>query len=178
VLRLSPLATGFAYVPVTGMFFAMVYVVRPLLARFGRPALLVVSLAIALAGTWWLSRITTGSHYFPDVLLPLLVIGVGQGIAIILMTNGGVAGVSAEDAGAASGLVNVAHQLGGSLGIAILTIAFAHGAVHGEVAGFHAAFTGAYVFFIIALALGIVVALVTRRQRASAPAQVPVLAGE
>jgi EmrB/QacA subfamily drug resistance transporter len=178
VLHLSPLATGFAYVPVTGMFFAMVYVVRPLLARFGRPALLVVSLAIALAGTWWLSRITTGSHYFPDVLLPLLVIGVGQGIAIILMTNGGVAGVSAEDAGAASGLVNVAHQLGGSLGIAILTIAFAHGAVHGEVAGFHAAFTGAYVFFIIALALGIVVALVNRRQRASAPAQVPVLAGE
>ena len=166
VLHLSALETGFAYVPVTGMFFAMVYVVRPLLERFGRPVLLVASLAVALAGTWWLSRIGTGSSYFPDVVLPLLVIGVGQGIAIILMTNGGVAGVEPRDAGAASGLVNVAHQVGGSLGIAILTIAFTHGAAGGdEVAGFQAAFTGAVVFFVVALVLGIVVALATARSR-------------
>lgn len=69
------------------MFFAMVYVVRPLLGRLGRPVLLVASLAVALTGTFWLSRVTAGSTYFPDVVLPLLVIGVGQGIAIILMTK-------------------------------------------------------------------------------------------
>ncbi|XVV14906.1 MFS transporter [Actinoplanes sp. CA-131856] len=175
VLGLSALQTGFAYVPVTGMFFAMVYVVRPLLARFGRPVLLVASLAIALVGTWWLSRVSAGSTYFPDVLLPLLVIGVGQGIAIILMTNGGVADVEPQDAGAASGLVNVAHQVGGSLGIAILTIVYANSLPHGKVAAFHNAFTGSVYFFVAALALGIVVAFVTRRRRTEKPAEVPTL---
>ncbi|WP_205650403.1 MFS transporter [Actinoplanes solisilvae] len=170
VLHLSALETGFAFVPVTGMFFAMVYVVRPLLERFGRPVLLVASIAVALVGTWWLSLIGTGSSYFPDVVLPLLVIGVGQGIAIILMTNGGVAGVEPRDAGAASGLVNVAHQVGGSLGIAILTIVFTHGTGGGtslddRTAGFRDAFTGATVFFVVALVLGIVVAIGTARSK-------------
>ena len=179
VLHLSALETGFAYVPITGMFFAMVYVVRPLMNRIGRPALLVASLVVALAGMAWLSRISVGSSYFPDVMLPLLVIGVGQGIAIILMTQGGVAGVEPQDAGAASGLVNVAHQLGGSLGIAILTIAYTSAAGHGStaaerIAGFHAAFTGADIFFLIALALAIVMAIAARRAaRATAVATTP-----
>lgn len=74
-----------------------------------------------------------------------------------------------RDAGAASGLVNVAHQVGGSLGIAILTIAFTKGAAGGNLIGrFQAAFTGAVVFFVVALALGIVVAIVTARTRESA----------
>ncbi|MEU8821180.1 MFS transporter [Actinoplanes sp. NPDC048796] len=175
VLGLSPLETGFAYVPVTGMFFAMVYVVRPLLARLGRPVLLVASLTIALAGTWWLSRISASSTYFPDVLLPLVVIGVGQGIAIILMTNGGVADVEPQDAGAASGLVNVAHQVGGSLGIAILTIVYAGALPNGKVAAFHDAFTGSVYFFVAALALGIVVAIVTRHRAPEITPQNPVL---
>ncbi len=156
VLHFSPLRTGFAFVPLTGMFFAMVYASRPLLARFGRPTVLVSALVVELAGMLWLSRISESSSYFPDVLLPLLVIGVGQGIAIILMTNGGVAGVSAQDAGAASGLVNVAHQLGGSLGIAILTIAFTSGG------GFPAVFGGAAVFYAAALVLGVVTAILGR----------------
>ncbi|MGC5309797.1 MFS transporter [Micromonospora zamorensis] len=169
VLRLSALQTGFAYVPITGMFFAMVYVVRPLLNRIGRPMLLVASLVVALAGMAWLSRISAGSSYFPDVALPLLVIGIGQGTAIILMTQGGVAGVEPQDAGAASGLVNVAHQLGGSLGIAILTIVYTSAAGSADtpadlIAGFHAAFTGAAVFFLIALALAVVMAVVSPRE--------------
>ncbi|MEU5936789.1 hypothetical protein [Micromonospora sp. NPDC047187] len=142
----------------------MVYAIRPLQNRLGRPLLLVASLVLALVGMAWLSRISTGSSYFPDVLLPLLVIGIGQGIAIILMTQGGVAGVEPQDAGAASGLVNVAHQLGGSLGIAILTIAYTRASSATDpTAGFHAAFAGADVFFLIALALAVVVAVAGRR---------------
>ncbi|MFG2059460.1 MFS transporter [Micromonospora sp. NPDC048930] len=161
VLGLSALQTGFAYVPITGMFFATVYVVRPLLNRVGRPALLIASLVVALVGMAWLSRVSAGSSYFPDVALPLLVIGVGQGIAIILMTQAGVADVDPQDAGAASGLVNVAHQLGGSLGIAILTIAYTRAG--SPTGGFRAAFTGAAVFFLIALALAVVMAVAGRR---------------
>ncbi|XVV16054.1 MFS transporter [Actinoplanes sp. CA-131856] len=169
VQHLSPLATGFAFVPITGMLFAMVYVVRPLLKRLSRPILLVGSVFVALAGTFWLSRISAGTAYLSGVLPPLLVIGAGLGIAIILLTNGGVADVEPRDAGAASGLVNVAHQLGGSLGIAILTIAYARAVPHGKVAAFHAAFSGAVVFFVLALILSVVVAVAMyRRERAAA----------
>ena len=78
-----------------------------------------------------------------------------------------MADVEPQDAGAASGLVNVAHQLGGSLGTAILTIAYAHAAGTGTtsadlIAGFKAAFAGADVFVVVAVALGIVVALSAR----------------
>ncbi len=168
VLGLSALQTGFAFLPIMGMFFAMVYAVRPLLARFGRPTLLVAALVVALTGMLWLSRISAGSSYLPDVALPLLVIGIGQGIATILMTQGGVAGVEPQDAGAASGLVNVAHQIGGSIGIAVLTIVFARAT--DPATGFHRVFLGAVAFFALALLLAATTAVAAHaRPRASTP---------
>jgi hypothetical protein len=73
----------------------------------------------------WLSQLSDGSAYFPQIALPLVLLGVGIGVAITPLTSAGIAGVAPEDAGAASGLVNVAHQLGGSLGIGILVTVFA-----------------------------------------------------
>jgi sugar phosphate permease len=55
----------------------------------------------------------------------MVLIGVGQGASLAPLTASGIAGVAAEDAGAASGLVNVAHQLGGSLGLGILVTIYA-----------------------------------------------------
>jgi sugar phosphate permease len=55
----------------------------------------------------------------------MVLIGVGQGMSLGPLTVAGVSGVSAEDAGAASGVVNAAHQLGGSLGLAVLVVVFA-----------------------------------------------------
>ena len=124
VLHFSPLLTGASFIPLTGLFFAMVYVVPSLTRLIGRSTLLLASLAVALGGMFWLSRLDAGSHFFPDVFGPLLVLGVGQGIAIILLTNFGMSDVPGEIAGAASGLVNAAHQLGGTIGLAILTIVF------------------------------------------------------
>ncbi len=59
------------------------------------------------------------------IALPMLLIGAGQGATLGPLTASGIAGVTKEDAGAASGLVNVAHQLGGSLGLGILVTVFA-----------------------------------------------------
>ena len=73
----------------------------------------------------WLSRISAGTHYFPSIALPLALLGIGIGIAFTPLTSAGIAGVAPGDAGAASGLVNVAHQLGGSLGLGILVTVFA-----------------------------------------------------
>jgi EmrB/QacA subfamily drug resistance transporter len=170
VRGMSPLATGLAYLPITAMFFAMVYVVRHLGPRISRPALLVASLVIALAGMAWLSRIDASTAYFPDVVLPLLVLGVGQGIAIILLTELGMAGVEPADAGAASGLVNTAHQLGGSIGLASLTVVFG-GAVHHDPApvatvaarGYATVFEVATLFYAAAVGVGIAILAAQRR---------------
>ena len=83
------------------------------------------SLALTLIGMAWLSRVSAESAYVTGVALPMILIGIGQGGALAPLTASGVAGVAPEDAGAASGVVNVAHQLGGSLGLAVLVVVFA-----------------------------------------------------
>lgn len=180
VLHFTPLETGASFIPLTGLFFAMVYVVPSLTKLMGRPALLVASLVVALLGMLWLSQLDAGSQFFPDVLGPLLVLGVGQGIAIILLTGFGMSGVPAETAGAASGLVNTAHQLGGTVGLAILTVVFsialgpsghltahAFGTVFGVSTEFYAA--------AVVLAIGMLVAHIVRTRRAARERAVDVL---
>ena len=66
-----------------------------------------------------LSRLDAGSAYLTAVALPMVLIGAGQGAALGPLTAAGIAGVQPHDAGAASGVVNTAHQLGGSLGLGV-----------------------------------------------------------
>ena len=54
----------------------------------------------------------------------MVIFGVGQGLGLSALTTGGMAGVAAKDAGVAGGLVNVAHHLGGALGLGILVTVF------------------------------------------------------
>ena len=172
VLRFTALETGLAFVPLTGLFFAMVYAVPILARRLGRPPLLLTSLLIATVSMFWMSRVSESTHYWPGVLLPLLVLGVGQGIAIILLTELGMADVDAEDSGAASGLVNTAHQLGGSIGLAVLGIVFTSkiGSDSSTVdtntlaSGFSAVFTWAAGFYVLAVGAAVVMLVAARRQ--------------
>ena len=74
---------------------------------------------------FWLSRLTADVPYLTGIAMPMVLIGIGQGATLGPLTASGIAGVTKDDAGAASGLVNVAHQLGGSLGLGILVTVFA-----------------------------------------------------
>jgi EmrB/QacA subfamily drug resistance transporter len=121
----SALESGIAFLPMSAVMFGVVRVVPRLAPRVGETPLLIGGLLVALAGMAWLSRLAEGSGYFPQIALPLVLLGAGMGVAFTPLTSAGIAGVAAEDAGAASGLVNVAHQLGGSLGIGILVTVFA-----------------------------------------------------
>jgi MFS family permease len=87
--------------------------------------LLAGGLTLTLIGMAWLSRLSAETPYLTGIALPMVLIGGGQGATLSLLTASRIAGVAPEDAGAASGLVNVAHQLGGSLGLGILVTIFA-----------------------------------------------------
>jgi len=125
VLGYGPFAAGLAFLPTTIPNFAAAMMVPRLTRRFGNARLLAGGLTLTLVGMAWLSRVSADSSYLIGVALPMILIGIGQGAVLGPLTVAGVAGVRPEDAGAASGLVNVTHQLGGSLGLSILVVVFA-----------------------------------------------------
>jgi predicted MFS family arabinose efflux permease len=174
----SPLQAGLAFLPMTLVLFSTVQLVPSLSARWGDARLLVTGVSVALGGMVWLSRLDETTPYFPGIAVPLVLLGLGMGAALAPLTGAGIAGVAPEDAGAASGIVNAAQQLGASLGISVLVTVAAgsHGAVGQALDGAaraelaHAvatALTGAAVLFALGLA---VVALAVRRPR---PVPVP-----
>jgi EmrB/QacA subfamily drug resistance transporter len=166
VLGYSPLATGFAFLPTTVVNFAVALAVPVLTRRLGNARLLACAIAVSGIGMAWLGQVSADSSYLTGVALPMLLIGAGQGGALAPLTSAGVAGVAAEDAGAASGLVNVFHQIGGSLGLGILVTVFAAAGATGLdgpdllASRIGAALTGGAV--LLALALVAVLALVVR----------------
>ncbi len=125
VLHYSPLETGLAFLPQTLVLFAATRVVPRVSARVSPARLMTVGIALALVGMAWLTRLDVTTAFFPGIAVPLMLLGAGVGTAFIPLTAAGVAGVAAEDAGAASGLVNTSHQLGGSVGVAVMVTVFA-----------------------------------------------------
>jgi EmrB/QacA subfamily drug resistance transporter len=120
VLGYSALQAGIAFLPMTIVNFAVAMAIPRLTPRFGNAAVLATGLAVTLAGMAWLSRVGVDSSYLTAVALPMVLVGAGQGLAFAPLTSAGIAGVTAREAGAASGLVNTTHQLGSALGLGIL----------------------------------------------------------
>ena len=120
VLGFTPLQAGLGFLPMTVVSFAFATAIPRLAARISGAALLTAGVAITLAGMFWLSRLDAGDGYVAAVAVPMLLVGAGQGLTFAPLTGFGIAGVPAADAGAASGLLNTAHQLGMALGLGIL----------------------------------------------------------
>jgi EmrB/QacA subfamily drug resistance transporter len=168
VLGFSASEAGMAFLPTTLVNFAVALAVPRLTKRFGNSWLLAGGVAFALIGMIWLSGVTAHSDYLLDVALPMALIGLGQGASLSPLTTAGMTDVEPRDAGAASGLVNVAHQLGGSLGLGILTVVFSHGEAMNTgpqaiAAGVSAAFIGSSVM--LGLALICIVAVIVKPAR-------------
>ncbi len=125
VLGFTALEAGIAFLPMSVAMFAVARGVPRVSTRIGDGPLLTAGVSLALVGMIWLSQISAGSAYFPGLAIPMLLLGIGMGAAFTPLTAAGLSGVAQRDAGAASGLVNVAHQLGGSLGLGVLVTVFA-----------------------------------------------------
>ncbi|HYY33456.1 MAG TPA: hypothetical protein VE693_07780, partial [Gaiellaceae bacterium] len=67
------------------------------------------------------ARLPVDGHYWPDLFPGFLISGVGLALAFVPMSIGALTGVSGEDAGVASGLINTNQQIGGAIGVAAAT---------------------------------------------------------
>ncbi|MGA9857030.1 MAG: hypothetical protein WBQ18_04155 [Solirubrobacteraceae bacterium] len=124
-------------------------------------------LTVSVIGMAWLSRLSAHSGYLTRIALPMALIGAGQGGALGPLTAAGIAGVAPEDAGAAGGVTNVFHQIGGSLGLGVLVAVFAAAgsdALHGTALLAHR-FSASLTVGAFVLALALVVSLAARPRR-------------
>jgi EmrB/QacA subfamily drug resistance transporter len=118
----SPLRAGFAFLPMTGFIVVGAGIASQLLARIGARPLLIVGPGLGAAGMLTLALRLGPASSYPAVVLPALcVLALGMGMTFVTLTSSGVAGVPQEEAGVASALLNAGQQIGGSLGLAILT---------------------------------------------------------
>lgn len=170
VLGYSPMKTGVAYLAVAGTAIVWSAVAAQLVTRVGVKPVLVAGMALLSAGLLYFTQISVGGSYLGDLLPGFLVVAIGMGFSFVPISIAALAGVQPSEAGLASGLINTSQQIGGALGIAVLS-AVATSTTEGAVAagtalpaaltdGFQAAFVGGAA---IALA-GVLVALVVVRR--------------
>ncbi|SDO32564.1 drug resistance transporter, EmrB/QacA subfamily [Nakamurella panacisegetis] len=124
VLHYSAVVTGVAFLPLTVVLFAASQIsARVLTGRVPAKTVMAGGLTLSTIGLLWLTQLHATSGY-TALLFPLVLFGIGNGLAFVPLTSTALRGVDPADAGAASGLVNVMQQVGGALGLAVLVTVF------------------------------------------------------
>src|SRR5712692_5286652 len=179
VLHYSAMKTGVAYLAVAGTAIFWSALAAQLVTRVGVKPVLVAGMTALSAGLIYFTQVSVGGSYLGDLLPGFLLVAVGLGFSFVPISIAALAGVPAEEAGLASGLINTSQQIGGALGIAALS-AIATSTTSNQIAsgsaipaaltdGFQAAFIGAAAIAVV----GILVALlVVRREDLVAPPEV------
>jgi EmrB/QacA subfamily drug resistance transporter len=183
VLGFGPLMTGIAFLPMTVLVFTVSRFAPRLIPRVGGQRLMLAGMLPVIAGMTWLSQVSVSTGYWSGIFGPMALLGLGMGVVFVPLTMASLAGVRPEDSGAASSMVNVMQQLGGSVGLAVLVAVFgtatrnslAHPAAglsaaafrtHVLAHGMSTAFTLAAIFDVAAFA---VIALLLRDRRPAVP---------
>jgi EmrB/QacA subfamily drug resistance transporter len=154
ILGYSPLKAGLAFLPVSVGIVIGAGLAQQLIRRLGVRNVSVIGLVLATAGMLVLTQVPVHGSYVSDLLVGLLPMSIGMGLVFVPITLMATSGVPEADSGLASGLFNTAQQVGGSLGLAILSTLAAsrtasllsgHGVTHAEalVSGYHVAFLAA-----------------------------------
>jgi EmrB/QacA subfamily drug resistance transporter len=120
----SALATGFGFLPMAAAMFTLTRLVPRLLPRFGPKPLAVTGALLMITGLAWLTLLTPASGYLTGVFGPMLLMGLGGGLAFVPLTPVIMAAVPPQDAGAAGGVLQTMQQTGVSLGLAVLVTVF------------------------------------------------------
>jgi EmrB/QacA subfamily drug resistance transporter len=135
VLGYSALRTGLAYVPL-GLSILVAAGLGPVLVpRIGVRFTIVIGLLIAAGGMVLLTGLPAHASLFTNLIVPEMILGFGAGLAFIPSSIAALAGVPAERNGVAASLLNVSRQLGGALGLAVISTIVASRTTHALSAG-------------------------------------------
>ncbi|MBV9817351.1 MAG: MFS transporter [Solirubrobacterales bacterium] len=127
ILHYSPLKAGLAFLPVTAGIILGSGIAQGIIKRLGVRNVAAFGITVATIGMLILTRVPVHGSYVSNLLVGLIPLSLGLGLTFVPVTLLGTSGVAREDSGLASGLFNTAQQVGGSLGLAILsTIAASH----------------------------------------------------
>lgn len=170
ILGFSPVEAGLAGLPFTIVIGLVAGIVSKVVLKTGYKPILIIAPIFVAAGLAYFSRLTVDSTYWTGILPGIILMATGMAASFVALTLAATSGVPQKDSGLASGLLNTTQQIGGAIGLAILTavstattnsrLAASQGdqaAVPGAlVAGFHDAFLVAMGF---ALAAALIAAI-------------------
>lgn len=173
VLGFSPVKAGLAFLPMPVMLGLMSTRIPKLVARYGFKPFLVIGPMFVASGLAWLTRLPVAGDYFVNVLPALLLIPVGMGMTFMPLIAAATSGVPGREAGLASGLISTSQQMGGALGLSILSGVAASvtassarlGTTGALVRGFDRAMAVGLVFLLFAIVLAVTVIRQPRKPR-------------
>ena len=121
VLGFTPLEAGFAFVPFTAGVIIGAGLSQKLVPALGAREVPLIGAALGAVGLLLFLRLTPDSSYVSDLLPGIMLASIGMGLLFVPITLIATSGVPADDAGLASGLFNTSQQIGGALGLALLS---------------------------------------------------------
>jgi len=121
VLGFTALKTGIGYLAVALTAVVSSGVAQALVTRLGVKSVLTAGLAMVGGGLIYFTQIAANGSYWQDLFPGFILLGIGLGFAFVPISIAALGGVTGKDAGLASGLINTSQQIGGALGLAILT---------------------------------------------------------
>jgi EmrB/QacA subfamily drug resistance transporter len=184
ILGFSPIEAGLAFLPFTAGIMAGAGAAQQLIRRFGVRPVAVAGMLLAAGGLALMTRAGANGSYASDLLPGIIPMSIGMGLTFVPITLIGTTNVDNADAGLASGVFNTSQQVGGALGLAVLSTfatnrtadVAATGASKAQamVDGFHVAFTAGA--GLIALGAIVLAVLIRPRDVATINADQPALA--
>lgn len=121
VLGYSPIRAGLSYLPLAVSIIISAGIASQLVTKVGFKPILAAGMGLIAAGLLWFSQISVDGSFASDILGPSLLAAVGLGFAFVSVTIAAVSGIEDREQGLASGLINTSQQVGGALGLAILS---------------------------------------------------------
>jgi len=165
VLGYSQLKAGAAYLPLCAGVAVAAGICSQILSRTGTRPMIVVGALISAGGLYDLSRIPVHGSYLTDLLPGLMIVSFGLGAVFVAVATAANAGVPADRAGLAAALLNASQQVGGALGLAILSAIATARTSHllaartplpgALTAGFHQALLAGSIFMAAAAVIGL-----------------------
>jgi MFS family permease len=121
VLGYSPIHAGLSYLPLAVTIIVAAGLGGQLVTRFGFKPVLAAGMVFVALGLLWFSRVSVGGGFLTDILGPSLLAAAGLGFGFVTSTIAAVSGIGEREQGLASGLINTSQQIGGALGLAVLS---------------------------------------------------------